>query len=151
MLHRIKSVPNRRPNPVLPRRVLFSAFLIVMVILFAGCGESRIEWPSATGYVYPPKSRPSSPHQVQETSTRAEIIDVGEGQFLLGENSSVEYRESRPLLIFPGAQISYLSESPPTLTLEDYNGDECILPYGITVKVDEYGQFIPIKYTLNNR
>lgn len=149
MLHKIKSknVPIKKANPRLPRLMLSLAFPIVAAILFVGCGESKVEWPSGTGYVSPPKNRPSSPHQVQETSTRAEIVEVGRVQLLLGENSSVEYRDSRSLLIFPGAQISYLSESPPTLTLEDYNEDECILPYGITVKVDEYGQFIPISYT----
>ena len=36
--------------------------------------------------------------------------------------------------------------SEDALSLQDHNGDTCIVPYGLTVWVDEYGQFVPIQY-----
>jgi len=128
------------------KHLLFLSFLIgqLLIILY---GESICKWPPGSGYVNPPKNVPLSPHEVKKTtSTKAEIIAASNGRFLLSEKSSVEYRESKSLFIFPGSKISNLCKSRQTLTLVDYNGDECILPYGLTVKVDEYGQFIPIKY-----
>ena len=108
--------------------------------------EPSISWPSGTGYLSEPQSRPESPHSVDNTSTKAEIVEVGGGQFLLGENTRMEYRESRPLLVFPGATITYLCKDPKTYEMKDYNGDPCTLVYGITVRVDSYGQFVAIDY-----
>ena len=119
---------------------------ICSIMLFLSCKQSRQEWPINTGYMSYPKNRPSSPHKVKETLTKVEIIAVSNGQFLFSENSEFEYRESEALFIFPGALLTYLAETPRTLEINDYNGDECLLPRGITVKVDKYGHFVPIKY-----
>jgi hypothetical protein len=83
---------------------------------------------------------------VEKTSTNAQIVAVSGDQFSLGKDSLLEIRESRSLLIFPGATITYSCKEPEKLEIKDYNGDKCLLPYGITVRVDEYGQFVPARY-----
>ena len=104
------------------------------------------EWPAESGYLSEPEHRPSRPYREKKTYTTVEIMGVREGELLFSENSVIEYRKAKKIVIFPGARITYLSESPSTLDLQDYNGDICTLTYGLTVQVDSYGQFVPMAY-----
>ena len=105
-----------------------------------------IEWPEGAGYLSETPTRPSLRHDMKKTSSVAEIIAVDGRQFLFGNSSQIEYRESKSLFVFPGSQITYYADDSPKLILEDYNGDRCALIYGLTVAVDEFGQFVPLKY-----
>jgi len=116
------------------------------IMVFTGCGQSRCDWPEGTGYITAAKNRPASPHDVKKTTTVAQIEEVSIASGVLVLNGEVEYRESRQLFVFPGARIAYMCKEPDKYEMDDYNGDPCVLPYGITVRVDEYGQFIPIGY-----
>jgi len=107
-----------------------------------GTNEKAVPWPPDTGYVTPPEHKPESPHKVKPARTKADILAVNGSQFLL--NGPVEYRESKSLLVFPGARIRYMCKSPVKFTLADYNGDNCVLTQGLTVRVDQYGQFVLI-------
>ncbi|MBN2579052.1 MAG: hypothetical protein JXB10_08685 [Pirellulales bacterium] len=122
------------------------AFLASAGVMLPGCGQSTCSWPEGTGYVSKPRKRPATPHDVKKTTTKAEIVGVDGENLRLGKNSNMEYRESESLLVFPGARITYLCKDPAKYTMEDYNGDSCVLPYGITVEVDDYGQFVPVGY-----
>jgi hypothetical protein len=51
----------------------------------------------------------------------------------------------RPMLTNPGAYITNASKNRSSITMSDFNGDECVIPYGMTVRVDEFGQFVPTK------
>jgi hypothetical protein len=123
---------------------------VVSAWVLVGCGGGQpprqpIAWPEGSGYLSEAKNRPSSPPRV-ESSTKAQIIAVGEGRIRLGPNSKLALINSRPLLFAPGAEVSYLSTSPDKFEFKDYNGDACLLPAGITIWVNEYGQFVPISY-----
>lgn len=107
---------------------------------------AAIQWPHGTGYFSGTSHRPSTPHDVQPCGTKAEIETVTGDSWLFGERSQVEFRESRMLVIHPGAEITYLCREPEKLTLTDMNGDECTVSYGLTVKMNMYGEFIPIRF-----
>lgn len=130
---------------------------VAVLLPLAGCGSEDGEaaeetkgaspaaapkWPDGAGYVSPAKNRPASPHHVRKCNTDAKIVAVNGGRFLL--DGRVEYRESKSLLVFPGARIENLCKTPSPLALNDYNKDECLLPQGIIVTVDDYGQFVPV-------
>ena len=51
----------------------------------------------------------------------------------------------------PGAVWIVLCGIGKTITAKDYNGDSCVLPHGITVKVNKYGQFVPMAYNPNKQ
>jgi len=108
--------------------------------------EKRPEWPEGTGYLTKPRSRPPRPYRKKKARTNVEIIGLSEGQLLFSEKSLIEYRQAKKLIIYPGARITYLAESPPTIELQDFNGDVCTLKYGLTVVVDDHGQFKPVAY-----
>jgi WD40 repeat protein len=103
-----------------------------------------VDWPPGTGYISAARNLPSLPHDVEPCYTSVTVLEAVGTQ--LTTDGTVEYRKSRPLLIFPGSRITNLDTSRPTLVLPDYNGDECELPLGMTVVVDEYGQFVPVQY-----
>jgi len=123
-----------------------AALLIISTIFLIGC--SKIEWPSETGYLTRAKNRPSTPYDDEKSEVVAEIKvkENGTVMFSVSPGQVIPIRNGNSLIVFPGATLSYISESPSTVKLRDYNGDECVLPSGITVEVDEYGQFIPKKY-----
>lgn len=105
--------------------------------------EKGISWPAGSGYLTEPKNRPDTPHDVKQTISRSEIVAVKGRTLLFGKNSRVEYRAGKSMAFSVGAQTTYLCKSPTTLEWPDYNGDKCVLAYGLTVRVDEYGQFVP--------
>ena len=120
--------------------------------VLVGCGggdgggeRTAISWPAGTGYVSEAKNRPSSPYRFK-TSTKAQIIAVGEKRIRLGPESRLELKESRTLLFAPGAEVSYVCTSPDKFEFKDYNRDACLLATGITIWVNEYGEFVPIRY-----
>jgi hypothetical protein len=121
-------------------------FVMLLILIFQGC--SKIEWPPETGYATEPKHRPSKAYEGKKATHVAEVkvSKDGEVNFMIPAGQIIEIRNGRTVVIFPGATIKYSEESPAKVHLHDYNGDECILPSGITVEVDEYGQFIPKKY-----
>jgi len=133
------------------RRVKLAGCLMLFALsgwLLVGCGgEPRrpVEWPEGSGYLSEAKNRPSSPPRVK-SSTKAQIIAVINGRLLLGADSKLAFRNSQPLLFAPGAEVSYLSTSPAKFEIKDYNGDPCVLVSGITIWVNEYGEFVPISY-----
>lgn len=122
--------------------------LLVIYISIKAFANPSIEWPSGTGYITKATHRPSVPHAVRKTTTKMEIVAVatdGSGRFLTSKTSEVEIRDSQALLNYPGAQITYLAGG--TFTMPDYNGDEVVLSHGLTVIVDQYGQFVPVGYS----
>jgi hypothetical protein len=122
-----------------------AALLIVGHIFLIGC--SSAEWPSETGYLTKAKNRPSTPYE-EKNRIVAEIKVEQDGtvMFSVSPGQVIKIRNGQTLIVFPGAMLSYMGESPSTVKLKDFNGDECVLPSGITVTVDEYGQFVPVKY-----
>jgi hypothetical protein len=117
---------------------------VLGVLVASGCGRSGVEWPAGTGYVSPPQNRPASAHEVEQTTSVLEFAG-----FILGDpafTGDVLSPEGKSILVFPGAQISHHVAQYATVELKDYNGDVCIVPLGMTVRVDEYGQFVPLKY-----
>jgi hypothetical protein len=126
-----------------------AALLIVSTIFSIGC--SKIEWPSETGYLTKAQNRPSTPYdEKSEVVAEIKVKEDGRVMFSVGPGQGIPIRNGKSLIVFPGATLSYMSESPSTVKLKDFNGDECVLPSGITVEVDEYGQFIPKKYISKN-
>ena len=121
-------------------------FTLLLMIVIQSC--SKVEWPPESGYIIEPKYRPSKAYEGEKLTHVAELKVNKEGQvqFSFPPGQLIQFSNSRPVVIYPGAKIKYLEESPAKVHLHDYNGDECVLPSGITVEVDEFGQFIPIKY-----
>jgi hypothetical protein len=48
-----------------------------------------------------------------------------------------------PMSRNPGAVLTNATKNKSAITIPDYNGDKCRIPYGMTVRVDEFGQFVP--------
>jgi len=101
-------------------------------------------WLPGTGYVSKPAHRPLQPHKVKPTTTDAVIKEGLGDQFLM--EGRVEIRDNKMLVVYPGAKLTHAWKERPNLEMADYNGDKCILPLGTTVRVDEYGQFVPVKH-----
>lgn len=111
----------------------------------AGLGSpSRIDWPPTTGYLDPPAGRPQRPPEVVATSSRFDIVDITDDGFVMGGRWEVV--DGKLLCIYPGATITYLARSPRRYECYDYNSDKCWLKVGLTVQVDDYGQFVPVAY-----
>ena len=118
--------------------------LVFLVLIITSCGQKVIPWPKKSGYVVEATHRPSSPHKVEKCATNVYIEDEKNGEFLMG--GEMAFGAGGQLFIHPGAIIKNSVKSQKPITLTDYNGDNCVLPYGITVCVNEYGQFDPIEY-----
>jgi hypothetical protein len=102
------------------------------------------DWPEGTGYVEVQIGKPDKPYEVAPASTKCVILGRdGSGFRLAGD---VEVRQGKSLFIHPGATITHGFKAEGRLTLLDYNADECVLPFGVTVKVDPLGQFVPMRY-----
>jgi hypothetical protein len=126
------------------KRLVNSTCILIVSLLISGCGLGQPDWPSGTGYVTPATHRPSSPHEIQTDSVWEIYTCLGKG-FCTG-NGPIEYKDGKSMAFAPGATITNRTKSQTELTLEDYNGDECIIPYGMTVKIDKYGQYVPVEY-----
>jgi uncharacterized membrane protein YhaH (DUF805 family) len=100
--------------------------------------EQKNDWPVGFGYINQPINRPTTPHNVQHANTEA-LIKASDGNEFFFLDGKVEYRDSKQLFIFPGSVITHGDKGNKILELADYNNDKCFLPYGITVKVDNYG------------
>ncbi len=137
-----------RKDGVSKARVAGCVLLSVMLgWALGGCGgtPTAINWPEGTGYLSGQNNRPSSAHNIR-SSTKAQIVAVGEGRIRLGPDSKLELKDSRPLLFAPGAEVSYLAGSPEKFEFKDFNGDSCVLVTGLTVRVSDYGQMVPIRF-----
>ena len=121
-------------------------FALLLMIVIQSC--SKVEWPPESGYIIEPKHRPLKAYEGEKLTHVAELKVNKEGEIIFSfpPGQLIEISNNRPIVIYPGAKIKYLEELPAKVHLQDYNGDECVLPSGITVEVDEFGQFIPIKY-----
>jgi len=110
--------------------------------------NTQVRWPSGSGYLAEPTHRPSSPHKVKPSKVEAKITDVEtrNGKTIALMEGSFEVRDGQMISVFPGSVITNVCQSPSKVDAADYNGDKCVLPYGITVVVDDYGQFVPVKY-----
>ena len=73
------------------------------------------------------------------------MISLG-GGFARGSVDWNMEEEPVGLFVHPSATITYLCDDPVRHTLPDYNGDRCTLVRGLTVIVNEYGEFVPVKY-----
>ena len=110
-------------------------------------------WPKATGYVSKPQRRPTSPHpkstHTDSKRTNAEVTEVREGQLIIKGKVEMVFDGgvARNMLRNPGAHITNALKNRSQITIPDFNGDDCVIPYGMTVRVDEFGQFVPIKYS----
>jgi hypothetical protein len=123
------------------------ANLVFAIALFTG-QFAGTQWPPGSGYLVPPRNCPRSPHEVKRTSTKARIVGThpnGAARM----KGDIEIIHGQFAICFPGAQITHDCASSPTLVLGDYNGDKCTLLYGMTVQVDQYGQFVPLPGTEN--
>jgi hypothetical protein len=104
-------------------------------------------WPDGAGYKVPPTHKPSKMLTVFTYSTEWEIRSVVQGH--VEAHGQIEYSKSVNLAFAPGAKITNRSRSNSSVAINDYNGDECILIYGLTVQVDSYGEFYPIWIDIN--
>jgi len=102
-------------------------------------------WPDGAGYLAPPQMRPAQPHSVEPARTEYAIVGMLDGG-MMECAGHVEVRAGEFLQVHPGCTITCLLRTPDTMKMSDYNGDECTLVYGLTVKVDDYGQFVPVRY-----
>lgn len=120
--------------------------LALSLLFFLSCSKkTTVKWPDETGYIKKPSKRPFFPHNVKETTTRLKIIDSYMGKLRM--QGKGEIKNGEMIIIFPGAEIK--NDSGSKVKLTDYNGDTCKIPYGMTVKIDKYGQFVPIKFEPN--
>jgi hypothetical protein len=94
--------------------------------------------------VSPPQNRPAFPHDVEQTTSVLEFAGLIQGKPAF--RGDMESREGEFLLVHPGAEIAHHAACYATVEIEDYNGDMCVIPLGMTVRVDEYGQFVPVEY-----
>ena len=118
---------------------------LLPILLLIGCGGGQ-QWPADTGYLNEPENRPSKPHDVEAADGTVTIKeDMGGG--MLSVEGKVRMRNGRMTVAFPGTTIVQASSSKDSITLEDFNGDKCVVPFGMTVKVDSYGQFTPLDYS----
>ena len=113
---------------------------------FASGTEDLLMWPPGTGYTTR-VFRPDAEHAIRPTRSMV-VIDVAGNETGYRMNGDLEEREAyrEPLTAFPGATITHAAQANRRITLRDYNENDCALAYGITVKVDEYGEFVPIRY-----
>ena len=107
---------------------------------------TAIDWPPDSGYANRTTNVPSQPPNVEPTITDVTITQVSGNQYLFTHGSTIEIRSGVKLFIHPGATITYLCDDPVRHTLSDYNGNPCTLVRGLTVIVNEYGEFVPVKY-----
>ena len=121
---------------------------LLVVVLLAGCksekGAVESDWPKGSGYLTPPQNKPSAPHKVEPISGSVKIIGGSNGKYFM--QGTMQIRNDRVVTIYPGNTITHAYESKPSLEVSDYNGDKCVLLLGMTVKVDEYGQFVFVKH-----
>ena len=131
------------------KRFLVILFVIIFTALIVLIGVSckGVDWPSGTGYVTPATNRPLSPYQIQTNSTNWEILGINEnGDFIW--QGIFEVYGNKSSRWAPGAVITNhnIGSRGVALTLIDCNGDKCIIPYGMTVRINEYGQYVPVRY-----
>lgn len=123
------------------QRIIVIMCFLAICLSISGCQPA---WPSGAGYVTPPTRRPSKPYEIQTGSTNWEIYGVAGGSY--DGHGEIEYKMGNSMAFAIGAVITNHSKSQTNLKMEDYNGDKCMIPYGMTVKIDEYGQYIPVRY-----
>jgi len=114
----------------------------------AGCsgsgGEAHIAWPQGSGYITPAVHRPSDPHKI---TSETDVTVTGAD----GRNISIAPGGQGQIpLNGPGAKWVVSCGTGRSITVKDYNGDQCELPHGISVRVDKFGQFVPIAYSPQN-
>lgn len=118
------------------------SWMLIAVLIALGmssCGKV-ISWPKGSGYVTTPTHRPDGPHK---TKSETDITVTGAD----GDNISIAPGgQGQVPMNGPGAKWTIACGSGKSITVRDYNRDECVLPNGITVRVDKYGQFTPIAY-----
>lgn len=101
-------------------------------------------WPEGSGYLTPPRNRPAELLAVTPTYGEAIIAGVSDGGFQM--QGKIEIVNNRMLVFHPGKTITHGCPGEPSLEVTDCNGDKCTLLYGMSVKIDEYGQFRFLKY-----
>jgi len=121
------------------------AVLCGLIVGTSGCGKKTIAWPTGAGYVKPAASRPDKPHTTT-SETKATITGAEGDQLAIAPGSQCQMPVNGP-----GAQWVVLCGKGKSITVKDYNKDECVLPHGITVRVDTYGQFVPTGYDANRK
>ena len=109
-----------------------------------GSHAASMAWPTGAGYWRYAAHRPSSPHKVAQSHAKLRVMEIdrsGEPVF----SGHTEIRDGEFIGIYPGVEIRNETRDHTEITLNDYNGDPCTVPYGMTVAVDEYGQFAPLR------
>lgn len=104
-----------------------------------------VPWPLGSGYSRPPR-RPDAPLSVKKvTDTVVQVLAVDPyGKWKM--TGTFPVRDGEPAIVMaPGAVITNAREDRRPLQLKDYHDNRCLVPYGMTVEVDEYGLFVPIK------
>jgi hypothetical protein len=107
-------------------------------------------WPSGSGYIQEPLHRPAEPYKISTTTTATLCKATGDTWELKGRMEYIldaNTGESKPLVVYPGAELIVECKDQPVIEIKDYNGDPCRLPYGTTVKVDTFGQFVPLRFS----
>lgn len=132
------------------RRTLFKfgfiAVIVVTSLMILGGFFIDPGWPLGTGYggyIRRLKNRPRRPYDISEVQAHAYIVGK-DGNQLRYTTDVLRVIEGRQRFRFPGATVTYACKNPEKAKISDFNGDGCVLRYGMTVKVDPYGQFVLI-------
>ncbi|MCD4657929.1 MAG: FHA domain-containing protein [Planctomycetes bacterium] len=110
--------------------------------IFIPDSNQKILWPPNSGYLSGLINSPFHPHNLIQTYTECFIIDYSDGKIIVKGN--IELRNSKKLVVFPGATITNAYEGAEFIEVKDFNGDVCTLPYGITFEISDFGVFEPM-------
>ena len=108
--------------------------------IFIPDSNQKIIWPANSGYLSGLRKSPFYPHNLIQTYTKCFIVDYKDGNIIV--KGDVELRNSKKLVVFPGAVITNAYEGADFIEVKDFNGDVCTLPKGITFEVSNFGVFV---------
>ena len=111
--------------------------------IFIPDSNQKIHWPVNTGYLSGLHKSPFYPHNLIQTFTECFIVDYEKAGNIIVKGN-IELRNSKKLVVFPGAVITNAYEGADIIEVKDFNGDVCTLSYGITIVVSDFGVFEPI-------
>jgi len=118
--------------------LLIPLFHLVTIFVFHA-------WPLETGYITSIDYSERTPID-KTTTTNWQIIDMNPVDGRMITEGKIEIIDSRSMQVNSGAIITNLRLGRASIVLEDYFGDTCRIPYGMSVEVNDLGLFSPISY-----